>query len=346
LIYAGCITLAQLLCKNYTTCVLSYANRNAGDPDSIVFLTKNNVKSKFMMIFTTVGFGGEQNINNHFIKMFNEKAQLLQLFDNTFPYIIICSNSDTHTGIAYIMRGFNKQLVVISGEAKQKALQNKIYKSNETFFNENREFFTTAMASDSINTIDQISFCSFYKFQRDNSVGPFRTNVGGMIDKTIYASVNVDSSVKIDSSKVLDFLRVIIDYFKRLPRSPVIDTGISGPVARIIFGGDFGCNLLHDTGVCSQFSKHGIKIYTMPNNSNAFTDAKNISGNQMFVVDVNVTSSSFSPLSVGGGNDVKQRRLKIGEPIQSNYSYIDVDKNKNMKLIIVNHKKKTRRRYK
>ena len=346
LIYAGCITLAQLLCKNYTTCVLSYANRNAGDPDSIVFLTKNNVKSKFMMIFTTVGFGGEQNINNHFIKMFSEKAQLLQLFDNTFPYIIICSNSDTHTGIAYIMRGFNKQLVMISGEAKQKALQNKIYKSNETFFNENREFFTTAMASDSINTIDQISFCSFYKFQRDNSVGPFRTNVGGMIDKTIYASVNVDSSVKIDSSKVLDFLRVIIDYFKRLPRSPVIDTGISGPVARIIFGGDFGCNLLHDTGVCSQFSKHGMKIYTMPNNSNAFTDAKNVSGNQMFVVDVNVTSSSFSPLSVGGGNDVKQRRLKIGEPIQSNYSYIDVDKNKNMKLIIVNHKKKTRRRYK
>jgi len=343
LIYAGCINLAQLLCKNYTTCVLSNANRNAGDPDSIVFLTKNNVKSKFMTIFTTVGFGGEQNINNHFIKMFSEKAQLLQFFDNTFPDIIICSNSDTHTGIAYIMRGFNKQLVMISGEAKQKALQNKIYKSNETFFNENREFFTTAMASDLINTIDQISFCSFYKFQRVNSGGPFRTNVGGMIDKTIYASVNVDSSVKIDSSKALDFLKLIIDYFKRLPRSPVIDTGISGPVARIIFGGDFGCNLLHDASVCSQFSKHGIKIYTMPNNSNAFTDAKNVSGNQMFVVDVNVTSSSFLPLSVGGG---KKQRLKIGEPIQSSYSYIDVDKNKNMKLIIVNHKKKTRRRYK
>jgi hypothetical protein len=164
-----------------------------------------------------------------------------------------------------------------------------------------------------------------------------------MIDKTIYASVNVDSSVKIDSSKALDFLKLIIDYFKRLPRSPVIDTGISGPVARIIFGGDFGCNLLHDASVCSQFSKHGIKIYTMPNNSNAFTDAKNVSGNQMFVVDVNVTSSSFLPLSVGGG---KKQRLKIGEPIQSSYSYIDVDKNKNMKLIIVNHKKKTRRRYK
>ena len=352
LIYAGCITLAQLLCKNYVECVLSNANGLVRSPDSpadsIELLTKFNVKSKFMTVFTTVGFGGEQNINNHFKKMFSEKAQLLQLFDNTFLDIMICSNSETHTGIAYNMRGFNTNLIaLITSEAKHKALQNKIYKSNETFFNENREFFKTVMASDLINTVDQINFCSFYKFQR---IRPFRTTVGGMIHKTIYACVNVDSNVKIDSSKVLDFLKLIIDYFKRLLQGIVIDTGIGGPINRIIFGGDFGCNLLHDSGVCLQFSKHGMKIYTMSNNSNAFVDAKNVSGNQMFVVDANVTSSPFLSLSVGGGgNDsvvnVKQR-LKIGEPIQTTANNDTVDKNPNIKLVIVNHKKKTRRRYK
>jgi hypothetical protein len=249
------------------------------------------------------------------------------------------------------MRGFNTKLIaLITSEAKHKALQNKIYKSNETFFNENREFFKTVMASDLINTVDQINFCSFYKFQRTS---PFRTTVGGMIHKTIYACVNVDSDVKIDSSKVLDFLKLIIDYFKRLLRGTAIDTGIGGPINRIIFGGDFGCNLLHDSSACSQFSKHGMKIYTMPNNSNAFVDAKNVSGNQMFVVDANVVSSSFLPLSVGGGGNDSvvnvvnaKKRLKIGEPIQSNYNYADAQTNPNIKLVIVNHKKKTKRRYK
>lgn len=168
-----------------------------------------------------------------------------------------------------------------------------------------------------------------------------------MIDTTIYASVNIDSNVKPDSSKVLDFLKLITSYFKRLPSSPVVDTGIGGPIKRIIFGGDFGCNLMHNASVCSQFTKYGMKIYTMPNNSNALLK-KNDSGNQMFLVDVNVMSFSFFPVSAGGGaksnvaDNVKQR-LKIGEPIQSSY---DSEKNQNIKLIIINHKKKTRRRYK
>lgn len=290
LIYAGCVNLAQILCNNYTVCVLSNANGLVGSPDAFL-LDQMNVKSKFMTVFTTVGFGDE-NINKKFKKMFSEKAQL---YDQTFPDIIICSNSETHTGTAYIMRGLNVYLnMLINSEVKQKALQNKIYKSNETFFNENGDFFRTVMASDSINTIDQIKFCSFYKFKRLINGTPFNTDFGGMIDATIYASVNIDSDVKIDSSKVLDFLKLIIDYFKRLPGSPVIDIGIGGPINRIIFGGKFGCNLLHDASVCLQFAKHGMKIYTMPNNSNAFIDTtKNVSGNQMFVVDANVMSSSF-----------------------------------------------------
>jgi hypothetical protein len=347
LIYAGCINLAQLLCKNYAASVLSNANGLVGSPDAFL-LDQMNVKSKFITVFTTVGFGDE-NINKKFKKMFSEKAQF---YDKTVPDIIICSNSETHTGTAYLMRGLNVHLnMLINSEVKQKALQNKIYKSNETFFDENREFFRTVMASDSINTVDQIKFCSFYKFRRlINDGTPFNTDLGGMIDTTIYASVNIDSDVKIDSSKVLDFLKLIIDYFKRLPGSPVIDTGIGGPINRIIFGGKFGCNLLHDASVCSQFAKHGMKIYTMPKNSNTFIDAKNVSGNQMFVVDANVTSFLL-PSVGGGGNDnvvnvvnVKQR-LKIGDPIQTTNND-SVDKNQNIKLVIVNHKKKTRRRYK
>jgi hypothetical protein len=345
LIYAGCINLAQLLCNNYTASVLSNANGRGGSPDYFL-LDQMNIKIKFMTVFTTVGFGDE-NINNKFKKMFNEKAQL---YDKTFPDIIICSNSETHTGTAHVIHGLSRQLaMLINSETKQKALQNKIYKSNEMFFNENSDFFKTVMASDSINTVDQIKFCSFYKFEQ--RVGPFQTNVGGMIDTTVYASINIYSDVKIDSSKVLDFLKLVIDYFKRLPGSPVIDTGIGGPVNRIIFGGDFGCNLLHDASVCSQFSKYGMKIYTMPNNSNAFVDAKNVSGNQMFVVDANVMSSSFLPISLGGGvenenKNVVKQRLKIGEPIQTTNNNDTVDKNPNIKLVIVNHKKKTRRRYK
>ena len=74
----------------------------------------------------------------------------------------------------------------------------------------------------------------------------------------------------------------------------------------------------------------------------------NGAGNQMFIVDANVTSSSSSSLVVGGGgannNQCNQRRenkncvkrLTIGEPVQ-------ITSNSN---IIMNHKKQTRRRYK
>jgi hypothetical protein len=104
-----------------------------------------------------------------------------------------------------------------------------------------------------------------------------------------------------------------------------------------------------------------MKIYTMPNNSNAFLGA-NGSGNQMFIVDANVTSSSSSSLVVGGGgtdnNQCNQRRenkncvkrLIIGEPIQVDKGKNDIqqnqNQNQNIKLIIMNRKNKTKRRYK
>ena len=292
---------------------------------------------------------GNSDINNKFKTFFSEKSQ----FTDTTLNIMICSNPETYTGIAYVLRRLDKNLKMPMEESKQKALQNKIYKSNETFFSENGAFFTTLLASNDINTVDQINFCSFYKFQRrKEDRAPFLTNFGGMLNETVYVSINVVSDVKVEAAKLFEFLKIIIAYFKRLPSgAPIVDTGIGGPIKRIIFGGDFGCNLLHDSEVCSQFTKNGMKIYTMPNNSNAFIDNTNVSGNQMFIVDVDVTSSSSSSLSsslvVGGGgvsgggvsgcggergeNKNIVKRIIIGVPINAGN--------------ITNHKK-TRRRYK
>jgi hypothetical protein len=346
LIYAGCVNLAELLCNNYADVVLNGVNLKTDDKK----LKQDNFKSIFLDGFQQIGFG-DANINSKFKIFFNEKSQL---YDQSFTNIMICSNPETYTGVAYIARGFYKNLtMLINTEAKQKALQHKIYKSNETFFDANNNFFTTLMASDSINTVDQINFCSFYNFKRIYEIdAPFQVNFGSMINSTIYTCVNVNSNLKIQANQILEFLKVIITYFKGLPvDAPIIETGIGGRIQRIIFGGDFGCNLLHDSEVCAQFTKNGMKIYTMPNNSNVFIDNTNNSGNQMFVVDANVTNTSSS-LFVGGDgntgscdNDLlhvnknSKKRLTIGEPIQNNNS-------ENMKLVIINHKKKTRRRYK
>ena len=342
MIYAGCFGLAQTLCENYVTLVLSSVNTLDGDASE---LTKDNWKEKFMKTFEsneTLGM---------FKTFFNEMAPQ---HDRTFTNITICSNPETYTGIAYVERRLDAKLkMLVSDETKQKALQNKIYKSNEDFFSDDT-FSSTLLASDDINTVDQINFCSFYKFRRLQMDGttPFRTNFGGMVDETVYVSVNVVSKVKVEAAKLFEFLKVIIIYFKKLGAAAQVDTGIGGPIKRIIFGGDFGCNLLHDAEVCSKFEKNGMKIYTMPNNSNAFVGS-NGSGNQMFIVDANAASSSSSSLVVGGGGREQDKnrvkRLIIGEPIQSDKGK-DQDQSgqqgQNIKLIIMNHKNKTKRRYK
>jgi hypothetical protein len=350
LIYAGCFGLAQTLCENYVTLVLSSVNTLDGDASE---LTKDNWKEKFMKTFEsneTLGM---------FKTFFNEMAPQ---YDRTYTNIMICSNPETYTGIAYVERRLDANLrMLVSDETKQKALQNKIYKSNEAFFSDDT-FSSTLLASDDINTVDQINFCSFYKFRRFQMDGatPFRTNFGGMLDETVYVSVNVVSKVKIEAAKLFEFLKVIIIYFKKLGAAQV-DTGIGGPIKRIIFVGDFGCNLLHDAEVCSKFEKNGMKIYTMPNNSNAFVGT-NSSSNQMFIVDANATSSSSSSLVVGGGGREQDKnrvkRLIIGEPIQVDKGKGEIQQNENqqnenqqhenenIKLIIMNHKKKTKRRYK
>ena len=348
LIYAGCIRLAQTLCDNYVDLVLSSANDRSGSAD---LLAQDNWKEKFMTTFESIASSNSNTFkSNTFKSFFNQMASS---YDRTFTNIMICSNPETYTGVAYVARQLDANLsMIISSETKQKMLQHKIYKSNEQFFNENDAFFTTLLASDAINTVDQINFCSFYKFQRRRMDGnPFRTNFGGMMDETVYVSISAVSNAKVEVVKMFEFLKIIITYFKALPSgAPIVDTGIGGPIKRIIFGGDFGCNLLHDSEVCSQFAKNGMKIYTMPNNLNAFIDNTNVSGNQMFIVDASLLSSSSSSsqsssssLQVGGGKQTENKnivkRLKIGEPLKN-------DDSQTMKLVIINHRKKTRRRYK
>ena len=85
----------------------------------------------------------------------------------------------------------------------------------------------------------------------------------------------------------------------------------------------------------------------MPKNASSLIDVTNVSANQMFVVDVNLEnapSSSFASSLRGGGTleeyPKRVKRLTIGKNLEND------NENENMKLMIINNKKKTRRRYK
>lgn len=347
LIYAGCVNLAQFICNNYVELVSSPAADPGDDDDP---LTLDNWKERFMKTFD------KYNELKQFKLYFEEKATQ----NDVRLHIIICSNPETHTGVAYVKHGINNNLVALTAN-HQNALQHNIFKSDEDFFNSNDVFYSTLMASDAVNTVDQINFCSFYKFRRlQNDGTPFITTFGSMMNETVYVAINIviDAGATMTSDRVLQFLKIIIKYFKGLPSgAPISNIGMSGPVKRIIFGGDFGCNLLHDSEVCAQFAKNGMTIYTMPQNASSFIDVTNVSANQMFVVDANLenvssasSSSSASSIS-GGGNKEKEtsvdknknKRLTIGEPLKNT---VNEHGNENVKLFIISSKKKTRRRNK
>jgi hypothetical protein len=147
--------------------------------------------------------------------------------------------------------------------------------------------------------------------------------------------VSVDiSGDGINSGQVFEFLDIIRKYFKSLSSGAVIvDIGISGPIKRLIIGGDFGCNLLHDVEVCMKFKSKQMKIYTRRDNQNAFNDYEGT--NHVFMIDVDL-----EPVVQGGGgngdnnnnqnNHKNQKRICIGECINMNR--------------VVTSKRKTRRK--
>ena len=114
--------------------------------------------------------------------------------------------------------------------------------------------------------------------------------------------------------------------------TPDVDIGISGPIKRLIIGGDFGCNLLHDVEVCRKFKSKQMKIYTRKDNENAFNDSEGT--NHVFMIDVDLEPV----LQVGGNNNNRdnnnqnnQKRICIGEQIEENHR-------------VLSNKRKTRRK--
>jgi hypothetical protein len=109
----------------------------------------------------------------------------------------------------------------------------------------------------------------------------------------------------------------------------IVDIGISGPVKRLIIGGDFGCNLLNDAEVCRKFKSKNMKIYTMDKNKSSY-DLKDTT-NHIFMIDVDLELAQVGGNNGGYKNDNNQNRIYIGERIE--------DKNR-----VVTSKRKTRRK--
>jgi len=142
--------------------------------------------------------------------------------------------------------------------------------------------------------------------------------------------MNIDKTEETFSSvEVFDFLNNIREYFGKLKvgGSPFVDVGISGPIKRIIFGGDFGCNLLSDVEVCKKFKAKQMKVYTIEDNDNVMTaqeeEKSKEKTNHLFVVDVDLEKQVKQ---FGGGNENEdesqesqnKKRIFIGAPIESN----------------------------
>jgi hypothetical protein len=183
--------------------------------------------------------------------------------------------------------------------------------------------------------MEQITFCSFYKFNRFAMPPPPVPpppppvnfgNIGNDDSETVYVSVNIKVDVKI--GQVFEFLNIIREYFNSLVDigGPSVDIGINGPIKRIIFCGDFGCNLLSDFEVCRKFESKKMKIYTKSENKNAFIDdADADKTNHVFMIDVDLEQAA----QVGGNKN--QKRICIGERIEGKHR-------------VLSNKRKTRRK--
>jgi hypothetical protein len=228
-----------------------------------------------------------------------------------------------------LIYNFNLNLNTLLTYKNQENIQNKIYEFGNTFFDDNEIFHGTRI-DETGNTIKQINFCSFYKFER-NTVPPpgaLFGDIGSMDTETIYVSVNVNNDEdKIKSSQMFEYLKIIKNYFMKLKTGqPIVDIGISGPIRRIIFGGDFGCNLLHDAEVCKKLELEKMKIYTRTDNQPSYVNVEK-GANHIFVIDADLEPVAAQ---VGGGGGAK--RITIGERIEER------------RVAVTSNKRRTRRK--
>ena len=314
LLYTGCNKLLITLCDYYQVCLNNFVTAK---PTSL------NWTTEFEKSFTEVKFIVD------LIKKIGIKS--IQ-FDIEYDFNV-CSNPNTNTGIAYLAYNYNVKLEDKITPNYQDNIKNKIYDFGEDSFSSIKNKFYETNVIDKIgNTHTEISYCSFYKFERlKGSTSTFFGEIGNNDSKTIYVSMNIDNeNVKFTSSEVFNFLNTIREYFGKLKAgNPSVDIGISGPIKRITIGGDFGCDLLSDVEVCKKFKAKQMKVYTMEENKNAMTykeeqTSKEKKTNHLFVVDVDLERQLTTQF--GGGseedeedNQVNQnkKRICIGAPIEN-----------------------------
>ena len=233
---------------------------------------------------------------------------------------------------SYLEYNYNKNLKSLITSKNQNNLKNRIYESEkDSFFSSNGQFHINNTTDNLGNTMEQIKFCSFYKFERLTSDREDPLEFGDIGNEdlyTVYVSVNIegDDGIKIKSNQVFEFLNIIREYFMSFNiGAQNVNTGISGRIKRIIFGGDFGCNLLNDEEVCIKFKSKQMKIYTTMGNS--VIDGSDGNTNQIFMIDVDLEAA----VQVGGGNNNNQKRICIGARIEENHR-------------VLSNKRKTRRK--
>jgi hypothetical protein len=337
LVYTGCNKLAELICNDYVKLVTT-------PPVAVAYevLDRTTWRTRFEAVLG-VAVGEVKTLIDKIgkkAKMYKEKTRITP--DTSYDFKI-CSDPDTHTGVAHLVYNYNQYSDTLITLKSQENLKNKIYEygSSSFFSSSSNEQFHMVYITDNIgNTMEQIKFCSFYKLDRRTNAplprGLFG-DIGNADSETIYISVNIqeeDGGKQINSGQVFEFLDIIRRYFMNLRSGAVIvDIGISGPIKRLILGGDFGCNLLKDVEVCRKFKSKQMKIYTREDNNSAFND--NEGTNHIFMINVDLESA----VQVGGGNGddnnnqnnhKNQKRICIGECINMNR--------------VVTSKRKTRRK--
>ena len=283
----------------------------------VVQLNRNNWRERFAAIITTY-IPDLNQIIDMTIGIANKYNSMLRVNPESLYYFKVCSDPDTESGIAYLIYNFNFNLNTLLTYKNQENLQNKIYEYGTAFFDNNELFHGIRIVDDIGNTHEQINFCSFYKFERKTpGLAPppaLFGDIGSMDSDTMYVSVNVNNDKnKIKSSQMFEYLKIIKKYFMKLRSGqPIVDIGISGPIRRIIFGGDFGCNLLHDAEVCKKFELEKMKIYTRTDNEPNYINVKK-RANHIFVI-----NADLEPVAAqgGGGAGVGAKRITIGERIE------------------------------
>ena len=326
LIYSGCNKLAEIICNNYVKFVTLPQAQG-----QYVALDNNNWKDRFKRIINVTKI---EKLIDTIAKNINTLSPNI-----SDGYFKICSDPETRTGVAYLEYNYNKNTSSLITLNNQDNIKNKIYEDGKAAFfsSSGKSFYSTVVDPGSVVPVERIIFCSFYKFNRmtlDRIPTQFG-NIGNADSETIYTSVDIKGD-DINSGQVFEFLNIIRDYFKNLSSGEIIvDIGISGPIKRIIFGGNFGCNLLNDAEVCRKFKSKQMKIYTSDKNNNILENRDVNKKNQIFMIDVDLEP----PVVQGGGGnggDYKndnnnQKRICIGARIEENHR-------------VVSNKRKTRRK--